>query len=153
MVGESYSTLRGVTCPMTFKKSGLLLRKIVLPHFVAPVCHPSTFMDLAKIDMSSKHSVIPLRPFGHFQRATVTRVVPLAHGISKNRHLFGETCSWDLSATSCHPSTFMDPANIFLANRRSVKTLCTVSGSDSTHVDVTGPMNFEIYWDLFFVKS
>ena len=143
MVGESYSTLRGVTCPMTFKKSGLLFRKIVLPHFAAPVCHPSTFMDLAKIDMSSINSVIPLSPYGHFERAKVTRELPQAHGISKNDTFFGETCSWDFSATSCHTSSFIDIANIFLANRRSVMTICTVSGSKSSHMDVTGPMNFE----------
>ena len=33
----------------------------------------------------------------------------------------------------------MDLANIVLANRRSVKTICTVSGSDSTHMVVTSP--------------
>ena len=138
---------------MKFKTSGPLFRKIVLPHFTAPVCHPSTFMNLAKIDMSSKHSIIPLSPYGHFQRATVTRVVPLAHGISKNRHLFGETCSWDFSATSCHTSIFIDVANVFLANRRSVMTICTVSRSNSSHMDVTGPMNFEKKIGPFFAKS
>ena len=66
---------------------------------------------------------------------------------------FGETCSWDLSATSCHTSTFIDIANIFLANRRSVKTICTVSGSNSSHMDVTGPMNFEKKLGPFFAKS
>ena len=62
---------------------------------------------------------------------------------------FGETCSWDFSATSCHTSTFIDIANIFLANKRSVKTICTVSGSNSSHMDVTCPMNFEKNWGIF----
>ena len=66
---------------------------------------------------------------------------------------FGETCSWDLSATSCNTSTFIDIANIFLANRRSVKTICTVSGSNSSHMDVTGPMNFEKKIRTFFLQN
>ena len=58
-------------------------------------------------------------------------------------HFFAKSCSRDFATSICHPSTFMDLANIVLANKRSVKTIRTVSGSDSTHVDVTGPMNFE----------
>ena len=54
---------------------------------------------------------------------------------------FGETCSWDLSATSCNTSTFIDIANTDLANIRSAKTICRISGSDSTHMVVTSPGN------------
>ena len=48
---------------------------------------------------------------------------------------------------------FIDLANIVLANRRSVKTICLVSGFESAHMDVTRPMNFEKKSDFFFVKS
>ena len=42
---------------------------------------------------------------------------------------------------SCHPIYFNDLANIVLAKRRSVKTLCLVSRSDSTQMAVTSPAN------------
>ena len=42
-----------------------------------------------------------------------------------------------------HPSSFIDLSIIVPANRRSVKTIFTVSESNSDHVDVNGPMTFE----------
>ena len=48
---------------------------------------------------------------------------------------------------------FIDLANIVLATRGSVEIICLVSGSDSAHMDVTRPMNFEKNCELFFVKS
>ena len=44
----------GVTGPMNIKKPGPLFRKIVLRHFAAPNCHPSTFIDLSKIVLAKK---------------------------------------------------------------------------------------------------
>ena len=52
----------------------------------------------------------------------------------------GESCSWDFSAPSCQPSTFIDLATTALANRRCVKTICMVLGSNSTHMIVTSPV-------------
>ena len=72
----------------------------------------------------------------------------------KNYDLFfAKSCFRDFSEPSCHSSSFIDLAKTALANIRSVKTICMVSGSDSTHVGVTGPMNFEKNYDLFFAKS
>ena len=66
---------------------------------------------------------------------------------------FGETCSSGFYEHSCHPNTYSDLGNIVLANRGSVKTICMVSGSDSTHVDVTPPMNFEKKFGTSFSKN
>ena len=43
----------GVTGPMKFKKPGPLFWKNVLAHFAAPVCHPSTFIELANFAPAS----------------------------------------------------------------------------------------------------
>ena len=43
----------GVTGPMKFKKSGPLFQKKRAPDFVATVCHPSTFIDLANIVLAN----------------------------------------------------------------------------------------------------
>ena len=64
----------------------------------------------------------------------------------------GISWSWNFAVPSCHPNTFIDLANTFLANKRSLKTICTVSGSESTHKDVTGQMYFEKIGP-YFVKT
>ena len=63
--------------------------------------------------------------------------------IQKIRTSFSENHAHAFAAPIYHPSSFIDIANTVLANRRSVKTICMVSGSDSTHIEVTGPKTFE----------
>ena len=71
------------------------------------------------------------------------RGAPGSRKIKKLGPFLGETCSWGLFAPTCHRITFIELANIVLAYRRSIKTICTVSGSDMTHMDVTRPLKFE----------
>ena len=70
----------------------------------------------------------------------------------KIRTTFSEKPASLICGPVCHPSTFIDLANTTLADRRSVKTICVVLGSDSTHMDVTGPMNFEKRIEPLFRK-
>ena len=63
---------------------------------------------------------------------------------------FGEIIVPDFAVPSCHPITLIDLSNTALVEKRFAKTKCAVSGSDSTHMDVTGPMNFEKKIRTFF---
>ena len=63
--------------------------------------------------------------------------------IQKIRTSFSENHAPAFAAPIYHPSSFIDLANPVLANRRSIKNICTVSGGNSTQMDVTGPMSFE----------
>ena len=65
----------------------------------------------------------------------------------------GESFFRDFSAASCHPVIFIDLANAVLANRCPTKTICTVSGSDSTHMEATGPMTLKTKLGPIFVNS
>ena len=57
MVCESYSTVRGVTCPMNFKKLRPFIEESWSRVFYAPSCHPIPFIDLAITDLANIHSV------------------------------------------------------------------------------------------------
>ena len=58
MIAEVYRTHSVVTGPMNFKKSGhFFFRKIMLPGFGAPGCHPGTLIDLVNVALDSKNSV------------------------------------------------------------------------------------------------
>ena len=59
----------------------------------------------------------------------------------KIRTSFSEKHAPDFAAPVCHPSNFIDLANTLLAKRRSVKTICMVSGCDSTHMVGTSAVN------------
>ena len=67
----------------------------------------------------------------------------LSNEIQKIRTSFSENHAPAFAAPIYHPSSFIDLSIIVLDNRRSVRTICTVSGSNSAHVDVNGPMTFE----------
>ena len=47
-IWDGCRTHRGVTGPSNFKKLGVFFRKIVLPEFWGPGCHPSTLIDLVQ---------------------------------------------------------------------------------------------------------
>ena len=73
-----------------------------------------------------------------------THMVVTSPVISKQRgRFFWENLGPGFSVPSCHPSTSNDLSTTALDEKRFVRTLCTVSGSDSTHIDVTDPMTFE----------
>ena len=58
MISESYRTHRVVSGQMNFKKSGgFFFGKFCTRNFVAPICHPSTFIDLANTALASSDSV------------------------------------------------------------------------------------------------
>ena len=58
MFSERYRTHRGVTGPMSFKKSGdFFFRKLVLQGYWCAGCHLNTFIDLANNAPASKRSV------------------------------------------------------------------------------------------------
>ena len=54
MIWEGCRTHRAVTGPMKLKKKQDFFRKIVLPEFWAPGCHPSTLIELAITALASK---------------------------------------------------------------------------------------------------
>ena len=54
---EGYRCHGGVSGPRKFKKKDVFFRKIVLPCFGVPGCHPSTLIDLANTALASKGSV------------------------------------------------------------------------------------------------
>ena len=56
------------------------------------------------------------------------------------------------AAPVCHTSTLIDLKKIALANRRSVKIIFTVLGSDSTHMVVTSPVIFKQPGRFFWEK-
>ena len=57
IISECYRTHGGVTGPMKFKKKDVFFRKIVLPCFGEPACHPSTLIDFVNTALDSKVSV------------------------------------------------------------------------------------------------
>ena len=61
MISEGYRTHRGVAGPMNFKKLGSFFRKIVLPDFWGPGCHPGTLFDLLNTALASGGSGKPTR--------------------------------------------------------------------------------------------
>ena len=57
MIWEGCRTHRVITGPMNFKKSGFFFRKIVLPDFGAPGCHPNTLIDFINTALAKRGSV------------------------------------------------------------------------------------------------
>ena len=56
MFSEGYRPHRDVTGPMNFKRR-TFFRKIVLPGFWEPGCHPCTLIDLVNTDQASNYSM------------------------------------------------------------------------------------------------
>ena len=141
MVREGYSTLRVVTFPTNFKKTGSFIGESCSRDFYAPCCHPRTSIDLASTALADICSV---KTICMVSGSDSTHILVTSPVNSKQPGRFlGKSRSRYFAVPSCHPSSSLDLANFFLANKRSAKTVCTVSGSESNHVDVTGPMNFE----------
>ena len=61
MISKGYRTNRIVTGPMNFKKiRPFFFRKVVLPRFWGPGCHPNTLIDNANTALASISSVEPI---------------------------------------------------------------------------------------------
>ena len=143
MVSGSDSTHVGVTGPMNFEKNyDLFFAKSCFRDFSEPSCHSSSFIDLAKTALANIRSV---KTICMFSGSDSTHMVVTSPVNSKQPVRFFLRKSWsrNFAVPSCHPNTFIDLANTVLANRCSANTICMDSGNDSTHLDVTGPMNFE----------
>ena len=57
MISEGYRTHEGVTGPMNFKKRTFFFRKLVLPNFGAPACHPSILIVFVNTALAARDSV------------------------------------------------------------------------------------------------
>ena len=95
------------------------------PAFCGPVCHPSTFIDLAIFALASKNSVKTI--WSVWESHSTQRGATGAWNFKKKMgHFFWRKLLLGFFCPSCHPSTFIDLENTVLANRCSVKTICTV---------------------------
>ena len=141
LISEGYRTHRGVTGPMSFKKSRRFCRKIVLPGFWGTWLYQSTLFDLANTVLASKSSVetICLNSVGYGTNRAVTG--PMS--FQKSRRFVGKPCSRGFGAPGCHPSTLIDIVHTALASKCPVKTICLSSEGYRTHRSVTGPMSFK----------
>ena len=143
MISHDFRTQRGVTGPMNFKKSGgFFIGKFCTRNFGAPVCHPSTLIDLSNTAMAGNCSVETICMISESYRAHRGFTGPMNFKKSV-RFFFGKSCSRDFGAPACHPSTLVDLANTVMASNNSVKTKCMISEGYRTNRDVTGPMKFK----------
>ena len=133
------------------QKKGRFFRKIVLPGFWDPRCHPCNLIDFANTALASKGSVetICMNSVGYRTHRAVTR--PMS--FKKSRRFVGKPCSRVFGAPGCHPSTLFDFINTALAKRGSEKTKCMIAENYRTHSVVTGPMNFKKNMTFFFFFS
>ena len=152
MISEGYRTHGGVTAPMIFKKKGRFFRKIVLPGFWDPDSHPSTLIDLAKIDLANTGSVETKCMIAEVYRTHSVVTGPM--NFKKSGHFFsGKSCSRDFGTPGCHPGTLIDLVSVALDSRDSVETICMIWEGCRTHRVVTGPMNFKKSGHFFFPEN
>ena len=110
--------------------------------FGAPDCHPSTLIDLIKIDVTRKRSVETICLISESYRTHRAFTGPM--NFKKSGHFFfGKSCSRDFGAPGCHPDTSIDLANIALASTLSRGPIGMISEGYRTHRGVTGSMNFK----------
>ena len=127
---------------MKFKKKDVFFRKIVLPGFWDPDSHPSTLIDLVKIDLAIKDSVETKRMIAEVYRTHSVVTGPM--NFKNLGHFFsGKSCFRDFGAPGCHPGTLIDLVNVALDIRESVETISMILEGCRTHRVVTGPMNFK----------
>ena len=78
----------------------------------------------------------------------------LVRSISKNQDVFfGKSCSRDIGAPGCHPSTLIDLEKTALASRVSREPISVILEGYRTHRGVTLPMDFKSRTFFFFGKS
>ena len=137
----SYRTHRAVTGPMSFKKSRRFVGKSCSRVFGAPVCHPSTLIDLLHTALASKCSVNTICRISEGYRNHRGVTGPM--NFKKSRRFVRNSCSRDFGAPGCLPSTLIDLVHTAFASKCSVKTICLISEGYRTHRAVTGPMSFK----------
>ena len=120
----------------------IFFRKIVLPEFWGPGCHPGTLFDLVNTALASRGSVKPTRMISEGYR-THRGVTGSMNFKKLGRIFFGNSCSRGFGVPGCHPSPLINLVNTALASRDFVETICTVQEDCRTHRVVTGPMNFK----------
>ena len=90
MISEGYRTHGGATAPMKFKKKDVFFRKIVLPGFWDPGCHPCSLIDLVNtaLDRRDSEKKICMISEGYKAHRGVTGPMnfkKLGHFFSENR--------------------------------------------------------------------
>ena len=134
-----------------FQKIRIFFRKIVLPDFGAPGCHPSTLIDFINTALAKKGSVKTKCMIAGVYRTHSVVTGPM--NFKKSGHFFsGKSCSWNFGAPGCHLSTLIDFANNDLVIKSSVEPKCMISEGYRTHGGVTGPMKFKKKDVVFFGK-
>ena len=98
----SYRTHRAVTGPMSFKKSRRFVGKSGSRVFGAPVCHPSTLIDLVHTALASKCSVKTICRISEGYRNHRGVTGPM--NFKKSRRFVGNSCSRVFGAPGCLPS-------------------------------------------------
>ena len=141
MIWRGYRSLKGVTGPMNFKKSGVFFGQLWARNSGAPGCHPSTLIGLAITALASKGPVQTICKISEGYRSHRGVTGPMNF---KNWEVFfGKLCSRIFGAPGCHPSTLFGLANLALASRGYVETICMISGGYRSHKGVTCSMNFK----------
>ena len=126
---------------MSFKKSRRFVGKSCSRVFGAPVCHPSTLIDLVHTALASKCSVKTICRISEGYRNHRGVTGPM--NFKKSRRFVGKPCSPVFWAPGCHPSTLIDIVHTALASKCSVTTICLIFEGYRTHRAVTGPMSFK----------
>ena len=135
------------------KSGGLFFGKSCTRDFGAPVCYPSTLIDVSNTAVAIKFLLKTICVISEGYRTHRGVTGPMNFKKIRN-FFFGNSCSRDFGATDCYPSTLIDLANSALASRDLVETICKICEGYRTHRGVTGPMNFKSRTFLFFfVKS
>ena len=124
----------------------------MLPGFWDPDSHPSTLIDLVKIDLASKDSVETKGMIAEVYRTHSVVTGPM--NFKKSGQFFsGKSCSRDFGTPGCHPGTLIDLVSVALDSKDSAETICTIWEGCRTHRVVTGPMNFKKSGHFFFPEN
>ena len=123
----------------------------MLPGFWGPGCHLDTLIDLANIDLVSRHSAENICMISEGYRTH--RAVTGPMNFKKLRRFFRKIVLPGFWDPGCHPCTVIDLVNTALASRGPVKPICMISKGYRTNRVVTGPMNFKKSGRFFFGKS
>ena len=91
MISEGYRTHGGITAPMNFKKMDVFFRKIVLPGFWDPGCHPINLIDLVNTALARKDSEKNICMISDGYKAHRGVTGPM--NFKKLGHFFSENCA------------------------------------------------------------
>ena len=126
IISEGYRAHGGVNGPMKFKKRTFFFRKIVLPGFWGPGCHPNTLIDNANTALASKCSVEPICIISEGYRTHRGVTGPMNFKKS-GRFFFRKVVLPGFWGPGCHPNTLIDNANTALASKDPIEPLYMIS--------------------------